>query len=247
MHDDDIARGYNVSLAVTTNFVREIAVATGATPDSVGVDKLIAEQKEHLGIVPPKLVYDKAAGTPKKIADVAAASDNLTHLIVHLVDYGRNRVRYGPLDFTLDEKGVLTCPNGETSSRAYRSNSADGWTYRFSAAQCEGCPLRQKCRGAVVKPDAYRQVFISAYQSQQRAAIAYMKTDEFQADMQLRPGVERIIACVVRYNDARITRRIGLANADFQVKMAAMAYNLKHWLVLTLQREKAQRVQVASP
>ena len=251
VHDDDVARGYNVSLAVTTNFVREIAVATGATPDSVGVDKLIAEQKEHLGLVPPKLVYDRAAGTPKKIADVAKASDNLTHLVVHLVDHSRNRVpsgrRYGPLDFVLDDKGVLTCPNGETSSRAYRSGSADGWNYRFMAAQCKECPLMQKCRGDAVKPDAYRQVFISDYQSQQRAAIAYTKTAEFELDMKLRPHVERILACVVRYNDARITRRIGLANADFQVKMAGMAYNLKHWLVLTLQREKAQRVQVASP
>ncbi len=255
VHDDKVDRGYNISLAATPDFVREIAAATGSTPDSAGVEKLIEQQKTHRGVVPPKLIYDQAAGTPKKIADVARVSDNRTLLVVRLVDYNRNRVRFGPLDFTLGENGVLTCPNGETSSRAYRSNSADGWNYRFLADQCAGCPLAEKCRGDAVKAGSYRQVFISAYQSQQRAAIAYMKTDEFQVDMKLRSAVERVIACLVRYNGARYTQGYGLARADFQVKMAATAYNpstgsghrLKHWLVLTLEREQAQRVKSASP
>ena len=73
--------------------------------------------------------------------------------------------------------------------------------------------------------------------------------------MHLRPGVERVIACLVRYNGAREIQGYGLARADFQVKMAATAYNpstgsghrLKHWLVCLCQRERAQRVQVASP
>lgn len=247
IHDDKVDRGYNISLATTPDFVREIAAATGSTPDSAGVEKLVEQQKIHRGVVPPKLIYDKAAGTPKKIADVEKASDGKTRLVVHLVDYKRNRVRFGPLDFTLGENGILTCPNGETSSRAYRSNSADGWNYRFLADQCYDCPLAQKCRGDAVKPTSYRQVFISAYQSQQRAALAYMKTDEFQADMQLRPQVERVIACLVRYNGARETQGYGLARADFQVKMAATAYNLKHWLVLLLEQERAQRIKSASP
>jgi len=247
VHDDQVDRGYNISLAATPDFVREIAAATGSTPDSAGVEKLVEQQKVQRGVVPPKLIYDKAAGTPKKIADVAKASDGKTLLVVRLVDYNRNRVRYGPLDFSLGQDGVLTCPNGETSSRAYRSNSADGWNYRFLADQCAGCPLVDKCRGDAVKAGSYRQVFISSYQSQQRTAIAYMKTDAFQTDMQLRPHIERIIACLVRYNGARYTQGYGLARADFQVKMAATAYNLKHWLVLTLEREQAQQVQAASP
>jgi len=247
VHDDTVDRGYNISLAATPDFVREIAAATGATPDSAGVEKLIEQQKIHRGVVPPKLIYDQAAGTPKKIADVAKASDGKTQLVVRLVDYSRNRVRFGPLDFSLGEDGVLTCPNGQTSVRAYRSNSADGWNYRFLAEQCAGCPLADKCRGDAVKAGSYRQVFISRYQSQQRSAIAYMKTDAFQADMQLRPHIERIIACLVRHNGARETQGFGLARADFQVKMAATAYNLKHWLVLLLERERAQRVQAASP
>lgn len=247
VHDEQVDRGYNINVAATTDFVREIHAATGSTPDSVGVEKLIEVQKEQRGTVPPKLIYDQAAGTPKKIADVARVSDNRTHLVVRLVNYNRNRTRFGPLDFSLDEQGILTCPNGQTSNRAYRSNSADGWTYRFLADQCADCPLLQQCRGDAVKPGSYRQVFISRYQSQQRAAIAYMKTADFQADMKLRPHIERVIACLVRHNGARETQGYGLARADFQVKMAAMAYNLKHWLVCIRQQERAQRRRVASP
>lgn len=43
--------------------------------------------------------------------------------------------------------------------------------------------------------------------------------------MKLRPHVERIIAAVTRYNGARRAEAFGLDNADFQLKMCAMAYN----------------------
>ena len=43
------------------------------------------------------------------------------------------------------------------------------------------------------------------------------------------------------YNDARQAHSIGLAKADFQEHMAAVALNLKRWRRLTLEREKAQR------
>ena len=48
--------------------------------------------------------------------------------------------------------------------------------------------------------------------------------------MKLRPCVERIIAALVRYGGARRARRRGLHKADFQMKMAATAFNLKKWM-----------------
>ena len=63
--------------------------------------------------------------------------------------------------------------------------------------------------------------------------------------MKLRPQVERIVAGLVlhtcpersRRNGARRARFRGLEKVDFQVKMAAMAYNARHWLVLLAERE----------
>ena len=241
-HGKSIARGFNISVAATVNFVHEIQAATGATPDSVGVSLLIAAQLEHLGTVPPKFVYDQAAGTPKIFFDVAKASNGQTQLVARVVDYHKNRKRFGSGDFSLVEGGLLVCPNGQGSSRAYRSNSADGWNYRFMPDQCTGCPLMDKCRGDEVKSTSYRQIFISDYIVNQREAIAYTKTDEFKQEMKSRSNIERIIAGVVRYNGAREADAYGLAQADFQVKMAAMAYNLKRWAVLQREEERKQRV-----
>jgi len=247
VHGKSITRGYNISVAATVNFVREIAAATGSTPDSVGVAPLIGAQRQHLNMVPPRLLYDQAAGTPKIISDVAKASQGETQLVVRLVDYNPKRTRFGPGDFVLGEDGVLVCPNGQATSQAYRSGSGDGWNYRFKAAQCAGCALTARCRGAEVKkPRSHRQVFISDYVREQRAAIAYAKTDEFKQEMKLRPHIERIIAGLVRYNGAREAESYGLDRADYQVKMAAMAYNLKRWAVLTRQKERERRNSPAS-
>ncbi len=164
--------------------------------------------------------------------------------------------------------GTLTCPNGQISTKFYRSQADDGYNYRLSAEQCQGCPRWQRCRGEnqppavapsnppalaantslrkLPKPTAYRQaciersrsVFISHYRDQQRTAILYTKTAEFKCDRQLRAQIERIIAGLVRYNGARLAIGYGLVNADYQVRMAALAFNLKAWPKLTIAKEK---------
>ncbi len=258
-HGDTCDLGYNIHVAATTQFVREINAVTGATPDSKGVATLVANQRQHLGVVPPKLLYDRAAGSPKIFQAVAKASDEQTQLVAHLIDPRKNSQRFGPGDFTLNQDRTLTCPNGQTSTHFYRAGGGDGDTYRFSAQQCQGCPLRQRCRGELPattaaepatlapsqppakptpKPTAYRQVFISDYRDRQRSAILYTKTDAFQREMRQRAQIERVIASLVRYHGARHATGYGLRNADYQVRMAALAFNLKSWHKLTIDKEK---------
>ncbi len=284
-HGDKVELGYNIHVSASPAFVREIYATTGATPDGSGVAALIAHQREQGFGLPPKLIYDRAAGSPKTFHAVDKASAGQTQLVAALIDHSQNQARFGPLDFTLHENGSLTCPAGKTSTTFYPSKSADGWNYRFRANQCHACLLWDKCRGPKVaeattaeqkaaqeaaqeatqeaaqegekkaaqetakkikkrrgpKPDSHRQVFISRYRSQQRQAILYTQTAAFKTDMKLRPAIERTIAALVRYNGARRAKSIGLARADFQVRMAALAFNLKRWLALTLAKEKAQR------
>jgi len=59
--------------------------------------------------------------------------------------------------------------------------------------------------------------------------------------MKFRATIERIIAALVRYNGARRASGYGLRNADFQVRMAALAFNIKRWAVLTKAKEKCRR------
>jgi IS5 family transposase len=241
LHNDKCELGYNVSVAATPHFIREIAAATGATPDSKGVAPLLQAQLEQLGLLPPKLIYDRAAGSPKIFAEVAEVSGGHTQLVARLIDHSRNNPRFGPQAFSLLADGGLLCPNQQTSYKYYRSGSGDGWDYRFSAQQCQGCPLLDRCRGDKVKADKHRSVFISDYVVQQRAALAYTKSEAFAQDMKLRPLIERIIACLVRYHGARRASGYGLRNADYQARMAAVAFNLKAWCKLTLDKEKACR------
>ena len=226
--------GYNVNLAVTDNFVREIQADTGAQPDPVAIPDLLQAQREHHDLVPDKFIYDAAAGSGKTRDLVAQATGGQTQLVSPLLPHEKRTGLFTPNRFQLSDDGTcLTCPNGQATSVAYRSGSGDGRVFRFLGQQCQDCPLWTQCRSQ--KPDSkvMRQVFISDYRPEVDAARAYNQTEAFKADMKRRPIVERIIAALVRYNGARCARRRGQVKADFQAKMNATAYNIKRWLRLS--------------
>lgn len=245
--EKDIALGYNVQVAATTTgFIRETQAYTGATPDKSGVANLVSEQQEHLGVCPPKLIYDTAGGSGKVRAEVEAASAGQTELVAKLPPCDKGSERYSPYDFTLSEDHhTLTCPNGKSSSIAYPSRSGDGDNFRFFAFQCwqgsppahmEGadlsmrCPFWEKCRDSRQGPRTMRHVFISDYRDQVLAAQKVNQTEGFTLDMKLRPRIERVIFELTHYNGARRCRRRGLLAADFQSKLSSTAYNLKLWM-----------------
>lgn len=245
-HDKKVDLGYNGNIATTDRFIREISAVTGATPDASGLDSLIHEQKENLGVVPPKLIYDSAAGYPKHFAIVHRASDGQTQLLTRMIKTSK-KDKYSPLDFTQGENGELLCPEGEISTRFVRHSKDDGYEYRFSASQCQGCSQFQKCRGEEANPETNRTVYISDYATRHRDAIEYTKTPEGKEEYKERAHVERIIAGVVRYNDGRRARSYGTNNADFQVKMSAAAYNAKRFCKILGDRAKAAQLARGSP
>lgn len=234
---------YNIDVHATTHFIRATDGETGATPDSQLVAPPLAEQLKQLGTVPPKLIYDRAAGSPKIFAEVDKASGGKTQLVARLIDHAKGNGYFGPQDCTLDEDGILTCPAGRKSSRAYRAQSGDGWHYRFRASDCQECPLINKCRRNQEQPKGNRNFFISDYAYHQRKALAYLKTEAFAQDMRLRPAIERIIACLVRYHGARHAASYGVASADYQARMCAMSFNLKTWVTLIRERRNPKRTR----
>jgi hypothetical protein len=244
---EDTSFGYNVQVAMTTSgLIRETQAYTGAEPDQSGVATLVTEQKEHLGLCPPKLIYDQAAGNGKTRAEVERVSEGQTQLISPLPPYEKRSERFGPYDFSVSPDGKqLTCPHGKISSVAYRSGAGDGRDFRFFDFQCWSgeplthakdadlstrCPLWEQCRDSRQGPRAMRQVFISDYREQVLAAQQYNQSDAFRAEMKQRPLVERVIFELTNYNGARQCRRRGCDHADWQAKMCAVAYNLKFWM-----------------
>lgn len=237
-HHDRVDLGYNVSLAATpTGFIREIRADTGAQPDSVAIPLLVSAQAQRYDFVPPKLIYDRAGGTGKKVAEVAEVSAGKTRLVARMVEYHKRDGRFSPTDFTLNAENSLTCPAGFTSLTAYASPHGNGLTFRFPAKTCAACPLLFPCRGAKVAPTRYRQVFISDYRRPYFEALAYSRTDEFKADMKRRPGIEPLISDLVNHHDGRRARTRGLLKADFHVKMCGMALNTTRLISRLPQKE----------
>jgi hypothetical protein len=229
--------GYNISVATTLDFVREIRADTGSTADVIPIPALLTAQEEHHDCLPAKLIYDQIAGTGKTAHEVAAASAGQTLLVAKPMP-PKEKATFGPERFTRSADGhALICPDGRLISRHYRSGSGDGWLFRALAPQCQGCPLLLPCRGSDQPPTTKRDIFINDYRPDYDRLVAYSQTDDFKLDMKLRPQVERLIAGLVLHHGARRARFRGLAKGDFQVKMAAMAYNAKHWLVLLAERE----------
>jgi hypothetical protein len=245
--EPDITLGYNTQVSATKDgLITETQAHTGAKTDQQTVPDLIAEQKEHHGVSPPKLIYDKAGGTGKVRHAVDQVSEGQTTVSAPLPDYGGRCDRFGPYDFSLSEDGsTLTCPQGKSTDVAYASQSGDGRVFRFFSFQCwqeeppprmkqadlsKRCPLWEQCRDSRQGPRSMRQVFISDYRLLVEAAQVYNKTEAYKQDHKLRQRIERIIAELVRYNGARRCRRFGLRPADWQAKMSATAYNLKWWM-----------------
>ena len=227
--------GYNVGLLVSQHFIREIQVATGAQPDPVGLPDLLRAQFNYHGLIPPKVIYDAAAGEGKTRHLFNEATQGQSQLVAPLIAHDKNTPLFRPQQFTLSQEGLtLTCPNGIASSVAYPSQSGDARVFRFSATQCRGCPLWQQCRDPKQVQDAnvMRQVFISDYRAEVEDARQYNLSDDFKADLKLRFRVEQLIAHQTRYNGGRVARFIGILKCDFQAKMNAMALNLKAWMKL---------------
>ena len=229
--------GFNISVSVTQKFIREIRADSGSTGDVVPIPDLLTAQAERGDTLPEKLLYDQIAGTGKTAHLVEAASNGRTQLVAK-PKYPKQSATFSPEDFTLSDDGLwLTCPNGRTINRRYRSGDGDGWKFRFLPAQCLRCPLLKQCRGKEKTPTTHRDVFISDYRADFDRLVAYSQTDDFKLDMKLRPQVERVIAGLVLHNGARYAHFRGLAKVDFQVKMCAMIYNAKRWLVLLAEKE----------
>jgi hypothetical protein len=220
--------GYNPAVLSSLRFIREIVAQTGSLPDPSALLKLLENQLLAQGLLPGFLISDQAFGTGKTRALLHALTDGQTQLVALLPDYEKRSDKFPPSRFTLSDDGLaLTCPNGLTSTTVSTPPDRDGLSFRFSAKQCQGCPLWNQCRGPDAKPTARRSVFISHFRSHLEAALEFNRSDDFKALLKHRPLIERFIFNLTHFFGARRCRATGLDKADFQLKLAATAFNLR--------------------
>ena len=236
---------YNAALLSSPHFIHQTQVVTGAAPDPVTLPTMLQALHEPHDFFPHKVVSDQIYGSGKTRALVHQVSHGQTQLVALLPDYEKRTDRFVPADFTLSEDGLsLTCPNGVTSTKIYLKPGADGDEFRFTHLMCKNCPFwlslqqlqqdpsRPHCRPPDGKPNAHRQVFISHHRPFVLAAIEYNKSDLFKQEMKQRPLIERIIFNLTHFFGARHAKSTGLLKVNFQLRMAAAAFNLRQLLRL---------------
>jgi len=231
---------YNAGLLTSPRFIHETEVVTGAAPDPVTLPPMLESLHQQQGFFPPKVVGDQIYGAGKTRALVDQVSNGQTQLVALVPDYEKRTTRFVPADFTLAEDGLsLTCPNGVTTTKIYLKPGADGDEFRFTCHMCQGCPFwlsaqqlaanpsLPHCRTPDCKPKSHRQVFISHHRDYVLAALEYNQTEQFKQDIKQRPLIERIIFNLTHFFGARHAHSTGLLKANFQLRMAAAAFNLR--------------------
>lgn len=141
--------------------------------------------------------------------------------------------RFTPEDFTPSEAGShVTCPAGEQSRYRQRDSHDNAYMYRFTRAQCDGCPLVQRC---VAKPGqgAFgRTVQKSDYEVEYRRARERATTAAYAAVRSEHAAVERKLNEVLNHHDGRHARYWGLAKVHAQECMTCFTVNVKRMVKL---------------
>jgi len=240
-HDDlQAIVGYNPTALGSRIFIRETQVDTGAQPDNVALPEVLQSQYDHHGFFPDFVAGDMKYGYGKTRSLVAEVTNDQTQIIALVPDYDKRSDLFNPRDFTLADDGLsLTCPNHQTTSRRYPTESKGGVDFRFPAKLCRDCPLWDKCRGPDGKKSALRNVFISFYRDQVQVAQEFNQTELAKAGLKERMNIERLIYCLTNIYGARKAHSYGQARADFQLKMQATAFNLRQ-LVREVLKKRAR-------
>jgi hypothetical protein len=146
---------------------------------------------------------------------------------------------FTPQDFEEDtERGVVTCPAGQTSKVRFREHQDQTTKYRFKAAVCQACPLLARCMKQ--PPGKYgRTVRKTDYQPEHDRARQKATTPQYAAVRREHPKVERKLGEVMNRHGGRRARYRGCSKVLIQQLMACTATNVKRLVRLLRAREAA--------
>jgi len=131
--------------------------------------------------------------------------------------------------FALDwDARQATCPDGRTSAQWMERLDRHGHAVvhiRFARADCQACPLRQRCTQAATEPRALMIRARAQYEALQ-AARQRQTTETFKRQYAARAGVEGTISQGVHESDLRRARYVGLAKTHLQHVLTAAGLNV---------------------
>jgi hypothetical protein len=210
-----------------SELVLGVDVRAGNAGDGEGAAPLLAQVQGIDGIEVDTLLGDMAYSD----GDVRQAVEAQGADLVAKVPPVSNAGRFPKTDFTIDQRaGTVTCPAGNTTSDARPIKDHKGRpavAYRFDAATCADCPLRDLCTNA----KAGRQIIVGRHHDRIETARAAQSDPETKALLRRRPIVERRIDHLQDLG-MRKARYRGRRKTRLQALLAATVANFKRLVVL---------------
>jgi hypothetical protein len=210
-----------------SELVLGVEVRAGNAGDGDGAAPLLKKVHDTDGVEVETLLGDMAYSD----GDVREAVEEQGVELVAKVPPVTNAGRFPKTDFDIDlDAGTVTCPAGNTTSDARSVTDHKGRpavAYRFDAATCAACPLRDQCTTA----KAGRQIVVGRHHARIEAARAAQNDPEIKALLRRRPKVERKIDHLQDLG-MRKARYRGHRKTRLQARLAATVANFKRLTVL---------------
>ncbi len=109
---------------------------------------------------------------------------------------------------------------------------AQGYAYRPTAAQCQGCPQKKRCT-----PAAYRKLFVHGQEPARQIVRSLAGTPAYERSRRARYKIEALFAELKQRVRLRRVRLRRLWNVAEQFLMAATAQNLRRLVRFLTQRQ----------
>ncbi|NSW55595.1 MAG: IS1182 family transposase [Armatimonadetes bacterium] len=205
-----VQAGYSEQLAVDAEYgiVTHVEVVPGNTDDSEMLVAVVEGHQESVGDAPREVVADSKyqSGENRAYLQDRGIEDH----IAAPTPKGSKQGKFSVSDFAVefDSEGVPTvalCPAGQISECPRWRKATHAWVFQFTKAQCEGCPLRERCS----KQKRGRQLSVDRhYPLTEKARVQQAGAAGEEAQI-ARLGIERQFAYQQRQGGRR-TRYRGL-------------------------------------
>jgi len=220
--------GYYDNYLVDT--ASRVILSVAATPARFRQETLAArrmlERVSHFGVRPLNLAADKAYGSGEFLAWLLER-DIQPHIPV-IDRRHQTQGRYEP------QENAYYCPEGKPLRYRGLSHRSQGYIYRATEAQCQGCQQKKLCT-----PGLYRKLFVHWQEPARRATRALAGTPAYKQSQRARYKVEALFAELKQQVKLRRVRLRRLWNVAEQFHLAATAQNLKR-LVRHLDQKRSQ-------
>jgi transposase len=233
--------GYKAEFMMTTEerLITAVDAHSGEYTDGADFDALL-ERTLKSGVSVDEMYGDKAyfrKGILERIEEIGAAS----YIPVSASAYRIDEERFS---YNKDSDQWSCFMGNHTVSKEYKAKkqsnvpggTRDMYVYKFDKAECMGCKHRQECMGS--QKGKARKLEISTstpflYEHSQR-----QKDPAFLEKYAARAGIEWKNGEMKRFHGMDRARGFGLSSVQTQVKLTAIAVNLKRIANILISQEK---------